>query len=280
MPRRTPSGDRAAVNRLLSKMPVMRMPVMFSSPRTKTNPVFYADQLRLVLADEPDRLERVFNDPDSVDLLTWNVFASLDTHDDNAWLAHRLEALGGPQVRAPARISLWSGRHRGPLLHPSPGYLDMIRERSDKAGGPAADLSEFARPIEVPVRIETPSVLILVDTALASTPRGSGGRDRLLELIDAGTDHARRLSKQLAVAVVYASGSITAAELSTRLQQLRDRRRLAADMPYRDVPPDLLLREVSWQQLLRTWESELDYLSVDGQPVRAFLSHAKARGLY
>lgn len=255
------------------------MPAMFPRTKTRTNPVFYAEQLRLVLADEPERLERALRDPESVDLLTWNVFASLDTHRDEDWLAHRFELLGGSQVRAPVRLSLWSGRTRAPLLHPSPAYLDMIRQRSSKAGGTSADLSEFERPIEVPVRIETPDVLIFVDTTLGTTPRGAGGRDRVLELIDVGLEHARRLSKRLAVALVYASGSTTARELSSRLDQLRDPDRLAEELSWRKDVPDVLLRELSWQQLIKVWETEIDYLRLGGQPVRAFLKHASARGI-
>ena len=39
------------------------------------------------------------------------------------------------------------------------------------------------------------------------------------------------------------------------------------------------LREVSWQQLLRVWESEVDYLDLPTSP-RPFLEHVKRNGLY
>ncbi len=253
---------------------------MFSRLRTRTNPVFYPDQLRLALSSEPDRLERAFTDPTSLDLFTWNVFASLDTHTDEDWLAYRLQALGGSAVTAPVRLSLWSGRHSGPQLRSSRAYLDAIRSRTHEFGADATgDLAEFAEPIEVPVRIETPDVLLLVDTVWQRPPRGHGGRDRLVELIDAGLDHARRVDNKLAIGMVYAAGSDTGAELSHRINQLRDPDQLAVELPWREHLPPIVLREMTWAQLLATWEQEREYLDLGGQPVRAFLDHAQARGL-
>jgi hypothetical protein len=253
---------------------------MFSRLRTRTNPVFYPDQLRLVLSDEPDRLDRAFTDPASLDLLTWNVFASLDTHTDEDWLAYRLQGLGGSAVTAPVRLSVWSGRHSGPELRSSHAYVDAIRSRTHGYGGnSAAELAEFADPIEVPVRVETPDVLLFIDTVWQQPPRGNGGRDRLVELIDAGLDHSRRVDKKLAIGMVYAAGSATGTELSHRINQLRDPELLEAELPWREQLPPIILREMTWQQLLAVWEQERDYLDLGGQPVRAFLEHAQARGL-
>lgn len=247
--------------------------------RTKTNPVFYADELRLELSGDAPRLERVLTDPASVDLLTWNVFASLDTHRDRDYLAYRLQQFGGSEVRAPVRLSLWTGRHREPLLRPSPGYVATVRERARAAGGSAVSTAELEAPIEVPVRIESPDVLVLVDTLLDHPRRGAGGRDRLVELVDAGLDHARRLSKTLAVAAVYPSGTPVAAEVSAGMNDLRDPARLAAALPHRDRVPPVILREVPWQQLLRIWEQEAPYLELGGQPVKHFLQHVRGRAL-
>ncbi|MDQ3973726.1 MAG: hypothetical protein M3276_05235 [Actinomycetota bacterium] len=248
-------------------------------PRPKTNPVFYAHELELLLADEPGRLERLRHDPDSVDLLTWNVFSSLDTHSDRDWLAYRLQALGGPGVRAPIRLSLWTGRQREPLLASSPAYLRWLRERTRALGADPEALAAFSAPLEVPVRVESPEVLVLVDVALASVPRGNGGRDRVVELVDAGLEHARRLSSTLAVAFVSASDTPGAAQLSSRLEQLGSPGGLARDLPWRPQPPPVVLRALSWQELLGTWESEIGYLRLDDQPVRAFLDLARRRGL-
>lgn len=247
--------------------------------RTKTNPVFFADDLRLELADDAERRDRVFSDPDSVDLLTWNVFSSLDTHTDRPYLAYRLQAFGGAEVRAPIRISLWVGRDREPLLRPSTAYVARIRERARAAGGDASSTAELERPIEVAVLIESPEVCILVDT-LGDRPRqGAGGRDRIVELVDAGLDHARRLSKTLAVAAVYPSGTRLAADLSARINRLRDPAALAAELPQRPRVPAVVLREVPWQGLLRTWEQELPYLRLGGEPSKAFLEHVRSRRL-
>lgn len=247
--------------------------------RTKLNPAFYDDELRLLLSDEPDRLERVFREPASVDLLTWNVFASLDHHADRDFLAYRLQALGGAGVRAPVRLSLWTGRHREPLLRPGPGYVAAARERAKRAGGDAAATQTLEAPIEVPVRIETADVLLLVDTMLERYPSGIAGRDRITELIDAGLDHARRLSCTLAVAVVHRSGSRGAAEVSERLNRLRDPAVLAAELPHRGGMPEVVLRELPWQQLLGVWEQEIPYLGLRGQPTRGFTEYVRALGL-
>jgi hypothetical protein len=248
-------------------------------PKTKTNPVFYEDELRLVLAEEPERLERARTQRDNVDLLTWNVFASLETHRDRDYLAHVLTPLGGSGLRAPVRISLWTGRRRQPLVRPSPAYLQHIRARARAVGGDDAGLTDFEQPIEVPVRIETPDVLVLVDTTLSRVPRGNGGRDRVVELVDSGVDQARRLSKTLAVAFVHRSGSPAAAELSAHVDALRDPARLAAAMPYRKALPPVVLRELPWQHLLTAWSQETAYLRLGGQPTRAFQRHVDALGL-
>lgn len=244
--------------------------------RTRTNPVFWADELRLAVGAE--RFERALHEPDSVDLLAWNVFESLERHSDRDWLAHRLQLLGGSGVRAPARLALWTGRDREPVLQPSRAYVEHVRERARLAGADG-DLKAFAAPLEVPLRIESPDVLVLVDLTIGPYPRGAGGRDRLLELIDAGLPHAERLSKALAVGVVYPSGTSAASELSARVNRLRDPRSLAAELSHLDRPPSVLLREISWQQLLRVWESEVDYLPLGGQPVKAFLDHVRRLGL-
>ncbi|MPZ86715.1 MAG: hypothetical protein GEU81_01335 [Nitriliruptorales bacterium] len=247
--------------------------------RTKLNPAFYGDELRLLLGDEPGRLERMLREPANADLLTWNVFASLDRHADRDYLAYQLQALGGAGVRAPVRLSLWTGRHREPLLRPGSGYVTAARARAQRAGGNASATEALEAPIEAPVRIETADVLVLVDTMLDRYPAGVGGRDRIIELIDAGLDHARRLSCALAVAVVRRSGGREAAEVSERLNRLRDPAVLAAELPHRGGVPEVVLRELSWQQLLRTWEQEVPYLGLRGQPTRGFTEYLRSLDL-
>lgn len=243
------------------------------------NPVFYTDRLEALVGDGSERLDAIRTDPDSVALLAWNVFTSLSTHADSHWLAHRLHVLGGSAVRAPVRIALWTGREREPLLRPSRAYRAALRDRSPTASGDGDGLAPFEQPIEVPVRIESPDALVLVDTIGSQYPRGAGGRDRLLELIDAGLDHARRLSRSLTVTVVYPSGTRAAGDLSARVNELRDPGTLRAELTYRPSVDPVTLRETTWQRLIRLWNAERPYLALNGQPVRAFLEHLEQRGL-
>ena len=247
--------------------------------KTKTNPVFWPDRLAATFADRPDRLADARTNPRSVDFLTWNVFSALDTHDFPDRLAYRLQSFGGSGVRPPVRLALWVGRDQEPVLRPSPGYLEEIGRRATAAGGSAEALSAFAAPVEVDVLVETPEVLVLVDTTIDRLPLGNGGRDRLVELVDVGLDQARNLGSTLAVAVVYASGTRSATELSRRVNELRDPAALQAALPHRRNLPPVVLREVTWQSLLAAFEADLEYLHLDGQPVRRFLEHARSIGL-
>lgn len=245
--------------------------------KKRTNPLFNAEAFRLLVGDE--RAERALNDPDSVDLLVWNVFSTLESHRDPRWLAGRLEQLGGPAVRPPVRISLWVGGDREPLLHPPASYVSHVRERARAAGGDESSVADFAAPVSVPVLIDSPEVVTLVDAVADRTNLGHGGRERLVELIDVALDHGRRLGKTASVAVLYSSGTTAAATLSPRINALRNDRTLAAALPHRPSVPPVVLREMSWQQMLRIWNSEREYLELSGQPVKPFLQHCRDRGL-
>jgi hypothetical protein len=244
-------------------------------PRTRTNPVFYAERVRGLLAHDPERLERMFSEPDNVDVLTWNVFESMDSDPDRDYLASVLQPLVGNEARPPVRVTLWTGRHREPLLRPSTAYARHLRDTV----GDDPSLEAFREPIEAPVRIEMPDALALVDTTIDDLPRGAGGRNRLVELVDAGLEHARYLSKTLTVAVVYRSGTRTAAALSAGVNALRDPRRLAEALPWRDRLPEVRFREQSWQDLLRVWAREQGNYRLSGEPVRGFLAYTAALGL-
>lgn len=240
--------------------------------RTRTNPIFYRDRLEALLADEPDRLERMRTEPGNLDLLTWNVFASLDTHTDQEWLAYRLQALGGANLRAPIRISLFSGARRMPLLRPSTAYLQDLHRRTGVDHTTGDGVAIYEQPLEVPVRIETPDVLLLVDTARDRLRAGAGGRDRLAELTDAGLEHARRLGSALSLAVVANHRSTL---LESRLPRLADQRELTRLLPWRSALPPVTFTGVSWPTLLQLWREEQAGLDLDGQPARGFLTYAE-----
>lgn len=239
--------------------------------RTRTNPIFYADRLEVTLRDEPERLERMRTEPHDVDLLTWNVFSSLDTHRDPAWLAYRLQLLGGANLRPPVRISLFSGGRRAPYLRPSTAYVDAIHRRVGEQHHADDGVAVFGEPFEVPVRIETPDVLLLIDTGQARLRAGAGGRDRVAEVIDGGLEHARRLSSDLAVALIVDDDSDV---LTTRVPQLSTREGLRAALPWRHEVPRVDVNGVPWSAVLRMWWQERDNLELRGEPVRAFRSYA------
>jgi hypothetical protein len=241
--------------------------------RTRTNPIFYRDRIEALLSDEPQRLERMRTEPGSLDLLTWNIFASLDTHHDQAWLAYRLQALGGANLRAPVRMSLFSGAQRMPYLRPSAAYLDALHRRTGVDGDEqSSGVRAFEQPIEVPVRIETPDVLVLVDTGLERLRPGAGGRDRMAELVDTGLEHARRLSASLAIMVIANAGS---ALLETRIPALGEADAVARLLPWRRNIPPVTFHGLSWSRLLHLWREERRDLDLDGQPVRGFQTYAQ-----
>lgn len=246
--------------------------------RTKTNPVFYPDQLRLWLDSDPARAQRILADPGDVDLLTWNIFMSLDTHRDREYLAYRLQALGGMELGAPVRLSLWTGRDREPVLTPGSEYVARVRERARAAGGDLTSTRELEAPIEVPVRLESPDVVVLVETVGDRYRQGAGGRDRIVELVDAGLDQARRLSKTLAVAVVHPAGTAVGRDVAARVERLRDPAVLAAELGRGSVPA-VMLNAVTWRDLLEIWQSEQPYLRLSGQPARAFTEQTRALDL-
>ena len=242
--------------------------------KKRTNPLFNPDAFRLVAGEE--RAERALNDPNSVDLLVWNVFSTLDRHRDGRWLAGRMQMLAGPAVREPVRLSLWAGEDRGARLEPPASYINHIRER---AGGDAATVAEFGAPITVPVLLDSPDVIGLIDAVDDRANLGHGGRERLVELIDVAMEHARRVGKSPAVGIIYTSGAAAAAELSPRVSALRKDKLLASALPHRKDLPPVVLREMSWQQLLRVWQSEVGYLDVPGYLVKQFLQHCRDRHL-
>lgn len=248
--------------------------MLFARAKTHTNPLFYPDRLEYRLSHDPARLEAMRTEHRNIDLLVWNLFASLDSDRERDFLAGQLQPLVGPRLRAPLSLSLWTGVHRAPMLRPSSAYRRWLEQSAE-----VADPSVYLEPIEVPVRIEAPEVLALVDVALDAVPHGAHGRDRIVELIDAGRQHARAVGKHLVLAYLYPSGTRCAAELSGRINELRQERALAEALPWYPRPPQVELRELSWQRLVAIWEQGSDGLELSRQPVKRFHEHLAQLGL-
>lgn len=240
--------------------------------RTTTNPIFYPDQLELLLGGDRGRLERMRTEPGNTDLMTWNIFASLDTHDDPDWLAYRLQQIGGPNLRAPVRISLFSGGRRAPHLRPSTGYVRALHARTgiDPDDEDDDSIAAFKEPVEVSVRIETPDVLLLVDTGRQRLRAGAGGRERFPEIVDAGLEHARRLSSRLSVGLILDDDSA----LLSRVPHLATAAGIAEQLPWRDTLPRVDVHGTPWSTVLAIWADEAHRLNLGGQPVKAFRSYA------
>lgn len=248
--------------------------MLFARAKTRTNPLFYPERLEYRLAHDPARLERMRTEQHNVDVLVWNVFASLDSDEDREFLAGQLQALAGSRLRTPLSLSLWTGVHREPMLRPSAAYQRWLDHHPD-----VDDPSPFTRPFEVAVRLEAPEVLALIDATLDAPLRGTHGRDRLVELIDAGAEHARAVGKHLVVTCLYQSGTPVATEVSARLNDLRSAERRAEAMPWHPTPPAVELREMSWQRLLRLWDRSREGLALSRQPVKRFEDYAAQLGL-
>lgn len=247
---------------------------------TRPNPVIAGDELALVLGDDPDRLERARSDPSSTDWLVWSTFAPTHRDPDRLTRLPRvLAAVIGGGVSPPARTTIFAGRDREPLARPGREYLAHLRRSTDGQGGDAEALVTFGGPVEVPVRVEAPGVLALVDAFVRTPILGAGGRDRMVELIEVGLEQSRAVGKRLVVGVIYPSRNAHASEVSARLARLRTGAGLRAALPWRSRVDDVELREVTWGEVLRTWESEAPYMGVGRRDARRFLDAARDLGL-
>ena len=67
-------------------------------------------------------------------------------------------------------------------------------------------------------------------------------------------------------------GSRVLTEVVPRLADQEQVRRL---VPWREEVPPVLIRGMSWPELIQLWYQEREYLDLDGEPVRRFLDYAE-----
>lgn len=248
--------------------------------RTRPNPIVFGDELALTLGDDPDRLERAQTDPTSADWLLWSAFAPTDRDRDRLVRVPRvLTTILGTEVTAPMRVSLFTGGDREPLARPGRDYVRHLRQTTEGHGGGDEAVEAFRAPVEVPLRIEGPGVLALVDAFVRTPISAVSGRDRILELTEVGLEQSRAVGKRLLIGVVYPAGTHAAAETSARIGKLRAPGALAAAMPWRSHVDDVAFREVTWREVLATWESEASYMGVGRREAKRVLDAAADIGL-
>jgi hypothetical protein len=243
---------------------------MLLRTRTKTNPLFYADQVRLLLDHDPERIERMLtsrrastcsrgtSSRPSTPTRTGSTSPGCSSRSAGRTSSRRSACRCG-RAGTRSRVSSRATSTSGTSVR-LPVRMRTSRSSPVRRGAGAHRVAQRARARRDHVR---------------PLPRGRGGRDRIVELVDAGLVHAGRVGKELAIAVVYRSGTeVRPRAVPPRQRAARPegpRRRDAVAHPV----PEVVFREMSWQQLLRLWENERSHYKLFGQPVRGFLRHAE-----
>lgn len=170
-------------------------------PDKEPNYVLWLDELT---AEElPTRqFERIKFHPDSEDVLTWNLFATLKRCQSDCltlWLRTCFAEASSLPKFDEAQIHLWPGRQRPPTYPPPPEREKWLREQHHQSPIPlfrdwADKKGRMEGRTEIDVAIENDEALIFVEAKYLSDI--SDGvtydpwRDQIVRCVDVGSYHA------------------------------------------------------------------------------------------
>lgn len=180
--------------------------------RTWRNPVLFQEELKNRLPSG-EQLRRIVEEPQSEDLLTWNVFATLKrSKPTSRWLTPFLQRsltnltdsivqdFLRPEQLDNAVIELWLGKRRAPTYPPPQERESWLREYLGNRGGGlfqrwSTKPGKVEGTTEVDLTIETEKALIFIEAKYLSdiSPHVSYDpwRDQIVRTIDVGTYQAQ-----------------------------------------------------------------------------------------
>lgn len=180
--------------------------------RTWRNPVLFQEELKNRLPSG-EQLRRIIEEPQSEDLLTWNVFATLKrSKPTSRWLEPLLQKsfanLNDSEIHSyfqathldRAKISFWCGKRYAPTYPPPQEREIWLREYLGNRGGGlfqrwSTKPGKVEGTTEVDLTIETEKALIFIEAKYLSdiSPRVSYDpwRDQVVRTIDVGTYQAQ-----------------------------------------------------------------------------------------
>lgn len=180
--------------------------------RTWRNPVLFQEELKNRLPSG-EQLRRIVEEPQSEDLLTWNVFATLKrSKPTSRWLTPFLQRsltnltdsivqdFLRPEQLDNAVIELWLGKRRAPTYPPPQERESWLREYLGNRGGGlfqrwSTKPGKVEGTTEVDLTIETEKAFIFIEAKYLSdiSPHVSYDpwRDQIVRTIDVGTYQAQ-----------------------------------------------------------------------------------------
>lgn len=180
--------------------------------RTWRNPVLFQEELKNRLPSG-EQLRRIIEEPQSEDLLTWNVFATLKrSKPTSRWLTPFLQRsltnltdsivqdFLRPEQLDNAVIELWLGKRRAPTYPPPQERESWLREYLGNRGGGlfqrwSTKPGKVEGTTEVDLTIETEKAFIFIEAKYLSdiSPHVSYDpwRDQIVRTIDVGTYQAQ-----------------------------------------------------------------------------------------
>lgn len=170
-------------------------------PDKKPNHVLWLDELGAE-GLPASQLERIKFNPNSEDLLTWNVFMTLK-HCQSNWLTLWLQTCFAEASSLAnlddARIYLWPGRQRRPTYPPPPERETWLRERYRQSAillfqAWANKKGRMEGSTEIDVAVESDDALVFIEAKYLSDISHrvtyDPWRDQITRCVDVGSYHA------------------------------------------------------------------------------------------